>query len=99
MRQQQDALASLIVVAENDTLAIDYRATFKAEGEDLWRVDDGGEFSPDGFHVPFNVCRDGLYFIAVDWRGPEGHSLALHSVRPGTAAQQLIADYWYRAPR
>lgn len=99
VRLQQNALASLIVAADHDTLAIDYAATFKAEGQDLWRVDDGGEFSPDGFQVPFIVRRDAAYFIAVDWHGSEGHSLALHSVRPGTASQQLLADYWYRAPR
>ena len=99
VRLQQSALASLIVAAETDTVSIDYPATFKAEGQDLWRVDDGGEFSPDGFHVPFIVRRDAEYFIAVDWHGSEGHSLALHSVKPGMAAQQLLADYWYRAPR
>jgi len=99
MRLGQDALASLIVLTADGRLTIDFPATYRGGGEDLWRVDDGGVFSPEGISVPFVVRRDKIYLVGVDWRGPEGRSLSLYAVSPGARAQQVLADYWYRAPR
>src|SRR5687767_12661943 len=42
-RRLTDALASLIVVDGDRRIYVDYPARFKGPGDDLWRVDDGGE--------------------------------------------------------
>ena len=99
VRVGTEGLASLIVVTNERAIAIDFPAKYRGEGEEMWRAGDGGEFSPDGFNVPFVVRRGSSYVIALDWGAEEGNSLQLYSSDPGTPARQAISDYWYRAPR
>jgi hypothetical protein len=98
-RVGRDALASLIVMSKEREISIDFPAEYRGEGEDTWRAGDVGEFSPDGFRVPFIIRRSGTYFVAVDWGAEEGNSLSLYASERQTPARQLIHDYWYRAPR
>ena len=97
-RIQKDALASLVVLTPAAPITIDFPATFRSAGEDLWRVDDGGVFSPEGINVAFVLRRDGVYLVGLDWRGAEGSFLPLYAAVPGGSAQKVLADYWYRAP-
>ena len=99
VREGTEALASLIVVTNERAIAIDFPAKYRGEGEEMWRAGDGGEFSPDGFNVPFVVRRGRSYFIALDWGAEEGNSLKLYSLDSGSPVRQAISDYWYRAPR
>lgn len=99
VRVGTEGLASLIVVTNERAIAIDFPAKYRGEGEEMWRAGDGGEFSPDGFNVPFVVRRGRSYFIALDWAGEEGNSLQLYTSDPGSPVRQAISDYWYRAPR
>lgn len=72
----------VMAVADGDTLRLDrYPATLGRPGQDLWRVDDGGLFRPDGFRVLFAARRDGAPVVAVSWMGAEGENLYL--VAPG----------------
>ena len=99
-RSGRDALASLIVLSAGQRLSIDFPAEYKGEGEDTWRVDDGGVFSPEGFAVPFVLRRAQGAVIPVEWKGSEGVSLSLFVSDPAApAARKVLQDYWYRAPR
>jgi len=53
----KEALASVVVIIGDRLLFGDYVAEFHAEGEDLWRVDDGGKLSAEGFDIIFVVQR------------------------------------------
>ena len=99
VRVGTEGLASLIVVTNERAIAIDFPAKYRGEGEEMWRAGDGGEFSPDGFNVPFVVRRGSSYVIALDWGAEEGNSLQLYSSDPGRPVRKAISDYWYRAPR
>src|SRR2546423_9664193 len=93
------ALASLIVVSTERGMVVDFPAEYKSDGEDLWRADDAGEFTPDGFAVPFMIRRAGTYFIPVAWSGSEGVSLSLFALDSDGPGRRVVSDYWYRAPR
>jgi hypothetical protein len=98
-RVQRDALASLIVLTDRRRAVVDFPAEFRGDGEDLWRADDGGEFSPDGFVVPFVVVRDATMLVPVLWHGAESLAVSLHVADGSAPSRALIADSWYRAPR
>jgi hypothetical protein len=99
-RSGRDALASLVVFSAGRTISIDFPAEYKGEGEDLWRVDDGGVFSPNGFAVPFVLRRAAGAVVPVEWRGSEGVSLSIFVADAAApAARKVLQDYWYRAPR
>jgi hypothetical protein len=99
-RQDADALASIIVEVDGRAIAIDLPAKFKRAGDDLWRVDDEGKFGGDGITVPFLIRRGGVFTIPMRWNGAEGASLSLFvSGETGMTTRQVLADYWYRAPR
>ena len=92
------ALASLIVVDGDRRIYVDYPAKFKAPGDTLWRVDDGGEINPDSFRVVFLLKRGSSYLLAVDWGGAEGSALALHVSESGGQFKEVLSDSWYRSP-
>lgn len=98
-RAGADGLASLIVVTNERTIAIDFHAKYNGDGQEMWRAGDDGRLSPDGINVPFVVRRGHTYIIALDWGAEEGNALTLYSSEPGVPARMVISDYWYRAPR
>jgi hypothetical protein len=99
VRVGRDALASLIVASSERGILLDFPAKYDGDGQDRWRVDDAGEFAPEGFAVPFIIRRGGTYFIPVAWGGSEGISLAMFESDPDAPARRVISDYWYRSPR
>ncbi len=109
-RSGRDALASVIVLPAASSaqrtrgggaggVMIDFPAEFKADGDDLWRVEDGGHLSPDGFLVPFLIRQAKTLIIPLAWSAAEGVSLHLYVADASAPARELISDYWYRAPR
>jgi hypothetical protein len=52
-RLGKDALASVVLMDGNRILFGDYPAEFRRDGDDLWRVDDGGVLSAEGYQVVF----------------------------------------------
>ena len=98
VRQDKDALASVVLIDRDRALLADYPATFKAEGQDLWRADDGGVLSPDGFRVVFLLQRGNAYVLGVSWAGSEGQSLAVFVSTDDHRFTRVIGDYWYQAP-
>jgi hypothetical protein len=97
-RRGKDALASLVLVDGRRTMFADYPAEFRGEGQDLWRADDGGVLSPDGFRVVCALQRGSWYALGVAWSGPEGQSLSLLISEGRERFTQAIGDYWYQAP-
>jgi hypothetical protein len=97
-RQNTHALASVVVIDRGRAIFADYPATFTGEGQDLWRADDGGVLSPDGFRIVFVLQRAQSYVLGVSWAGSEGQSLAVFVSNGANRFTQVIGDYWYRAP-
>jgi hypothetical protein len=97
-RVGKDALASTVVITSEHLLFGDYPAEFRAEGEDLWRVDDGGELSADGFHVMFIAQHGDRYAVGVSWAGTEGRALTLFISGSGNGLKGVLKDYWYQMP-
>lgn len=94
----------VLAVADGDTLRLDrYPATLGRPGQDLWRVDDGGIFRPDGFRVLFAARRDGEPVVAVSWMAAEGENLYL--LAPGRDPRGEAAPpggdfgHWHRSYR
>ena len=97
-RRGKDALASLAVVDGSRALFADYPAEFRGAGADLWRADDGGVLSPDGFRVVCALQRGSGLALGIAWAGPEGQSLSLWVSEGREPFRQVIRDYWYQAP-
>jgi hypothetical protein len=97
-RQLTNALASVVVVDGDRRMYVDYSAQFKGPGDDLWRVDDGGEIHAQIFDVVFLLKRGSTYLLAVDWGGAEGSALSLHISEGGAQFKEVIRDSWYTAP-
>jgi hypothetical protein len=95
----KDALASVVLVDGARAVFADLHAEFRGAGEDLWRVDDQGVLSPEGFKVVCVLQRGDWYALGTAWAAGEGESLALWvSEGPGRLTR-VINDYWYQAPR
>ena len=71
-RRGKDALASLVFVDGTRTIFADYLAEFRGARQDLWKVDDGGVLSPEGFKIVCALQRGGWYALGVAWPGGEG---------------------------
>ena len=97
-RRGTHALASLVVVDGATTMFADYPAEFSGHGQDLWRVDDGGRLSPEGWKLVAAVQRGNSFALAVSWAGSEGQSLSLWTSGEGTQLTEIISDYWYQVP-
>jgi hypothetical protein len=97
-RRGKDALASLAFVDGARTIFADYPAEFRGEDEDLWRADDGGVLSPDGFEIVCALQRGDWYALGIAWSGAEGRSLSLWISERSGRFTQVINDYWYQAP-
>jgi hypothetical protein len=97
-RQDADALASVVLLDGGRAIRADYPAVFKGAGHDLWRADDGGVLSPEGFHVVFLLQRGTSYTLGVNWFGGEGASLAVFASNGDGQFTPVINDYWYQAP-
>jgi hypothetical protein len=97
-RHLTQALASLIVIDGERRMYVDYPATFTGPGDDLWRVDDGGNIHAERFEVIFLLKRGTTYLLAVDWKGAEGSALSLQ-IDEGTGQfKEVKTDAWYRSP-
>ena len=97
-RRGKDALAALTVVDPQRAVFADYPAEFRNEGADLWRVDDGGKLSSEGFQIVCVLLTKAGYALGVVWHGSEGRSLQLWTETEGGRFVVVISDYWYHSP-
>jgi hypothetical protein len=98
-RAGKRALASVVVVDREHLWFGDYPAEFRGPGEDLWRVDDGGELSAEGFQIIFVAQRGNRQALGVSWAGTEGRSLTLFLSGKGNGFDRVVEDYWYQMPQ
>jgi hypothetical protein len=92
-RQDRDALASVVLIDRHRTIFADYPAVFRGDGEDLWRVDDGGVLSAKEVQIVFLLQRGAFYALGVAWTGTEGASLVLFVSDGDNRFARAIEDY------
>ena len=95
----KDALASVVFVDGSRAVFADLHAEVRGAGEDLWRVDDQGVLSPEGFKVVCVLQRGDWYALGTAWAAGEGESLSLWVSEGAERLTKVINDYWYQAPR
>ena len=68
--QGNDVLASIAAISSNNTIFLDYPATYNKVS--TWRVDDGGEIGPEQFKILyFGKSRQGSEMV-IEFLGAEG---------------------------
>ncbi len=96
-RQGKDMLASLVWQEGERLIFLDYPATY--DEFSTWRVDDGGEISPDMFRFLFAArgAEDGIV-LGVQWLGAEGENLRIVSSSGDRFEETGISDGRYLSP-
>jgi hypothetical protein len=94
-----DALASVVLVDGARAVFADFHAEYRGAGEDLWRVDDHGVLSAEGFKIVCVLQRGEWYALGTAWSAGEGESLGLWVADGAGRLTRVINDYWYQAPR
>ena len=89
------ALASIVVDRGGPMMFHDLPAVYRGPGEDLWRVEDGGVFSPADLHILFVAELPGGYMMATTWAGAEGESEQLLAADTTGNLRTLVTDYRY----
>lgn len=92
------ALASLVVIDHGKFLFEDFPATYRGPEKDVWRVDDGGVFSPEGFQVLFLARVRGVDIMGLTWAGSEGENAYLLVADSAAAFRTLTHSYRYWVP-
>ncbi|MFC4597858.1 hypothetical protein [Cohnella hongkongensis] len=72
-RQGEEMLASLVWQDEERFVFMDYPAVY--DEYSTWRVDDGGQISPDMFRFLFAARSEDGVVLGVQWMGAEGENL------------------------
>jgi len=98
-RRGSNALAGLALVGARVRAFWDLPAEYRGEGESVWRVDDGGVMSPEGFEILFALKSGGAWLLGVSWASTESLSLSLLVSRDGTGFEELVHGDRYVAPR
>ena len=97
-RRGTNALASLVLVDGRRAIFADYEAEYRGPGSDLWRVDDEGRLSPEGFQLVTALRRGTEWMLAVSWAGTEGVSLSLLVANRADRFTTVLREYWYQVP-
>ena len=95
--QDSNGLASIVVDAGGLLLFEDYPATYRGLDESTWRVDDGGEFSPD-FGVLFLGQVRGVWLLVLTWAGAEGIDAYVLAADSSTSVREVEKTYRYTIP-
>jgi hypothetical protein len=97
-REDKNALASVVLIDRERMIFADYHAMYRGEGEDLFRIGDGGVLEVDDFRVVFLLQRGSFYALGVAGAGEEGLNLSVFVSNGDDHFDKVIADYWYREP-
>jgi hypothetical protein len=92
------ALASVMVADHDRLLFRDLPATYRGPGTDVWRVEDGGVFSPEAFAALFVGRVDVGYVMALTWAGAEGEDAYLLLADSGQVFRVVTQSYRYWVP-
>lgn len=91
------ALAGLLLADSARLLIADFPADYRGKGYDVWRVDDGGRFSPEGFAILFLGRLRGTPVMGVTWMGTEGENAFLLAGDSAGALRFVTKSYRYLA--
>lgn len=72
-RKKDSALVSLVVITPSQIMYRDFPALYNETS--TWRVDDGGEFDMESFHLLAVFDRQGTLELVTEWIGAEGYAL------------------------
>ena len=91
------ALASLVLVAPQRVLYLDFPAKYPGPEEDIWRVDDGGRFEPSSFTILFFTRCTDADCLALTWAGSEGEDeyLAVADSADALRVAKQQYRYWF----
>ncbi len=90
-----NALASLVVMREGSLVFQDMPAVDRGDSGTVWRVDDGGIFSPQVFRILFVAELPHAYVMAIEWEGVEGDYYQLLRADSTDAFRTLTDGYRY----
>ncbi|KAI7253430.1 hypothetical protein KC345_g11374, partial [Hortaea werneckii] len=92
VRQDKDMLFSLVLWEDGKLSFKDYPAVIQNDEYSVWRIDDGGEVSPQMFSLLFAAqSADGL-LLGLNWWGAEGVNSFFLS-QTGNAFKELDIQY------
>ncbi len=93
--QQDSALAVFSYAKDEELINLDFPALY--DDISTWRVDDGGQFDNDAFHI-LTVLRSaqGISFISIFW-GAEGYELNFYQPKKNVFTSAAQA-YGYSSP-
>ena len=89
------ALASVAVVDHGRILLQDFPARYRGPDEDIWRADDGGAFTADGFDVLFLARLSGVEVLGLLWAGSEGENSYLLAADSAASFRTIAHTYRY----
>jgi len=89
----RDELVTLAYAAPGETAFLDHAASADPGG--TWRLDDGGEFSPENYRPLFAFRTSAGLELAVRWTGPDGDAMDLYR-QDGDVLAPFVAASWRR---
>lgn len=95
-REQDSMLASLAIETNGQLMFMDYPATY--DENSTWRVDDGGEVTPDMFSVLLAARTAEGMVIGIEWWGSEGQIVKFLSQRAGQITELELSSGRYMSP-
>ena len=92
VRQDKDMLFSIILKDKEELIVMDYPAVIEEDEYSVWRVDDGGEVSPEMFSIMFAAETSDGILLGMEWWGAEGvNTFFLH--KEGDSFKEMDIHY------
>ncbi len=95
-RKGEEALAAVVLLDAGPTAVRAFRAKWDPEGISCWRVDDGCQFEPSVYKVPFALAGPSQTELFFLWDGAEGQNVAL--LRVGATIEPVLEGSRYWSP-
>lgn len=92
VRLDKDMLFSLVVREGNELSFMDYPAVIIDGASSVWRVDDGGEVTPDMFSLLFAARTESGLALGLEWWGAEGVN-SFFLLQQGASMKEMDIQY------
>ncbi|MRN52617.1 hypothetical protein [Paenibacillus monticola] len=92
VKQDDNMLFCLVLKDSNGLVFADYPAVLQDDGNSVWRVDDGGEVTPEMFSLLFAAQTANGLVLGLEWWGAEGvNTFLLH--KDGVSFNEMDIQY------
>lgn len=92
VKQDVNMLFSFVLKDSKGLVFADYPAVLQDDGNSVWRVDDGGEVTPEMFSLLFAAQTANGLVLGLEWWGAEGiNTLFLH--KDGISFKEMDIQY------